>query len=54
MKIEITELIVRVPHRVSMETARIINDRIRAVLKLPDDVPVLILDGGMSVEAVSA
>jgi len=63
MKIEITDvqrltvksgdrLIVRVPVKLDAATAARMLEVVRARLDLPDDVLVVILDGGMSVEVV--
>jgi len=61
MKLEITDvqrltvkpgdrLIVRVPAKLDAATAARLLEVVRARLDLPDDVLVVILDGGMSVE----
>jgi hypothetical protein len=61
MKVEITDvqrvtlkpgdrLIVRVPTKLDAATASRLLEVIRARLDIPDDVRVVILDGGMSVE----
>ena len=43
-------IIVRVPVHIDMATADRMKERVRVILKLPDDVPVLIMDGGISLE----
>lgn len=45
-------LVVRVPHKVTPPTARIIIERVRAALELDETTPVLVLDGNMSVDVV--
>jgi hypothetical protein len=45
-------LIVRAPAKLDAATAAHLIERLRAGLDLPDDVRVVILDGGMSVEVV--
>jgi len=45
-------IIVRSTERLDMATADRMKDRVRAVLGLPDGFPVLVMDGGMSLEAV--
>ena len=45
-------LIVRSPERLTMATAARVNERVRAILRLPDDVAVLVLPDGMSLEVV--
>jgi len=44
-------LIVRAKERLSAAAAQQIRERLRALLPLPADVQVLILDNGMSLEA---
>ncbi len=43
-------LIVRVPVQLDMATADYVTHKVRAVLRLPDDFPVLVLPDGMSLE----
>jgi hypothetical protein len=43
-------LIVRSPDLMSHEMAALVAGRVRRVLRLPDDVPVLVLPEGMSLE----
>jgi hypothetical protein len=47
-------LIVRTQERLSMAAADTIRERLRTLLPLPEDVQVLILDDGMSLEAEPA
>jgi hypothetical protein len=47
-------LIVRAQERLSMAAADAIRERLRTLLPLPEDVQVLILDDGMSLDAESA
>lgn len=61
MKIEITDvqrlalkpgdrIIVRVPQRLDDSQAAYVAERVRAILRLPDDVPLVVLPGGMTLE----
>jgi hypothetical protein len=43
-------LIVRSPDRISNEVAALVAIRVRRVLRLPDDVPVLVLPEDMTLE----
>lgn len=43
-------VIVRCPERLSNEQADVVVARVRAVLRLPDDISVLVLPEGMSLE----
>jgi hypothetical protein len=45
-------IVVRVPEKLDAATADHLYQRIRARLDIPGDVPLVILDGDMSVEVV--
>ncbi len=47
-------IIVRTPQRLDMNTADYVERSVRARLQLPDDVPVLLLPDGMSLDVVNA
>lgn len=47
-------LIVKIQRRIRPQDAEFIKSRVRAVLELPDDVPILILDEGMTVSVANA
>ena len=40
--------------QVSDETAQVIKGRLRAILKLPADVPIVVLGSGTDIEVVSS
>ncbi len=47
-------VIVRTPQPLDMKTADYVEHAVRARLRLPDDVPVLLLPDGMSLDVVNA
>jgi hypothetical protein len=46
-------LVVRCPDRLDMATAAEVKERVRVILRLADDVPVLVLPDGMCVEVLT-
>jgi hypothetical protein len=46
-------LVVRCPARLDMATVVEVKERVRAILRIADDVPVLVLPDGMGVEVLS-
>lgn len=46
-------LVIRCPERLDMATAAEVKERVRAILRLADDVPVLVLPEGLGVEVLS-
>ena len=47
-------LVIRSPQSLTPDDAQMVQQRVRVILRLPEDFPLLVLPGGMSVEAVSA
>jgi len=47
-------IVVRSPERLSPATAELVLERVRTILRLPDDVPVLLLADGMSLEVAES
>ena len=46
-------LIIQCEQRITPQQAQTIRDRVRMFLQLPDDFPLVIVDGGVTVEVAS-
>ena len=47
-------LILKVKERLPQATAAMLREQARARLRLPDDVPLVVLDSGMSLDVLNA